>query len=241
MPSQYLVDVFDEFGLPGSSIYNIVDLDRFTFRDRVPLRPVFFANRNLEPMYNVACVIRAFARIKKRHPAATLTLAGDGSQRRELQELVERLALVDVHFVGRVAPDKMHALYSAADIYLNASSIDNMPLSVLEAFAAGLPVVTTRAGGIPYIVRDEENGLLVDLDDDEAMADAGLRLLSDPVLARRLVTQGREDCQRRYNWSAVREEWVALYRELADDGRSSSPASPSDQRVQPASTPQPIR
>ena len=219
VPSGYLVDVFAQFGLSARSIFNIVDLARFRFRERLPLRPAFFANRNFEPLYNVACVLRAFALIQTRFPEARLTLAGDGSQRQELEILAESLALRHVQFLGRVSPERMHSLYDEADIYLNASSIDNMPASIIEAFAAGLPVVSTRAGGIPYIVSDGETGLLVDIDDHHGMADSAIRLLENPDLAVRLVSRAREECAERYNWPAVRDQWLTLYRSLASGER----------------------
>ncbi|MGH9901533.1 MAG: glycosyltransferase family 4 protein [Pyrinomonadaceae bacterium] len=214
VPSGYLVDVFKSFGLEARSIFNIVDTDRFRFRERQPLRPVFLSNRNFEPHYNVACVLRAFSIIQKRFPEARLTVAGDGGQRRELERLARELGLRDTEFVGRVPQARMPELYEAADIYLNSPDIDNMPVSVIESFASGLPVVTTDAGGIPYIVTDEETGLLVGRDDHESMAAGAIRLLEDGELASRITRAGHAEC-RKYAWEAVRDEWIKLYRELA--------------------------
>lgn len=213
-PSGYLVDVFERFELSARSIFNIVETERFRFRERVPLKPVFFSNRNFEPLYNVACTLRAFALIQKRFPDASLVLAGDGSLRAELEALARELQLRNVEFPGRVEPERMHELYDAADIYLNSPDIDNMPISVIESFASGLPVVTTNAGGIPYIVTDEETGLLVERNDHEAMAASAVRLLEEPALARRIARAAFDEC-RKYAWDSVREEWIGLYSELA--------------------------
>lgn len=213
-PSGYLVDVFARFGLPARSIFNMVETERFRFRERVPLQPVFFSNRNFEPLYNVACTLRAFALVQKRFPDARLMLAGDGKQRAELENLARELGLRNVEFPGRVKPERMHELYDAADVYLNSPNIDNMPGSIIEAYASGLPVVTTNAGGIPYIVTHEKTGLMVERDDHEAMARAATRLLEDPVLAERLAHAAYDEC-RKYRWAAVRKEWLGLYRELA--------------------------
>lgn len=214
VPSGYLVDVFARFGLPAESIFNIVDLGRFRFRERRPLRPVFFANRNFEPLYNLPCVLRAFALVQERIPDASLTLAGDGSQRPALEALARELGLRNTRFLGRVPPTEMPALYDAADVYLNGSDIDNMPGSIIEAYASGIPVVTTDAGGIPYIVENERTGMLVPRGDDRAMADAALRLLADPDLAAGIARRAHEECSSRYSWEAVRDEWVALYTSL---------------------------
>src|SRR5581483_5979249 len=187
VPSGYLVDVFAKFGLRATSIFNIVELDRFRFRNRSPLRPIFLASRLLEPLYNVGCILRAFALIQQKYPEAKLTVAGEGWMRAELEQLASDLGLRNTVFVGRVPFEKMHDLYNAADIYLNGTNIDNMPGSLTECFASGLPVVTTNAGGIKYIATHEENALLVECNDHVAMADAALRLLEDQSLAARLA------------------------------------------------------
>ncbi|HYG81012.1 MAG TPA: glycosyltransferase, partial [Pyrinomonadaceae bacterium] len=187
---------------------------RFTFRERRPLRPVFLANRNLEPLYNVGCVLRAFALVQRRYPEARLTVAGDGSQRAELEKLARELGLRHTKFLGQVAPGEMPRLYDEADIYLNGSEVDNMPLSILESFAAGLPVVTTDAGGIPHVVADGETGLLAGVGDHEALAGGAMRLLEDGALAARLAGRALEEC-RRYSWAAVRGEWLEVYEGLA--------------------------
>ena len=210
VPSGYLVDVFRQFNLEARPVFNFVDTERFRFRKREPLRPDFLSNRNLEPMYNVACVLRAFAIIQRRFPEARLTVAGDGSQRAELERLSRELNLRGVRFAGRVSPEHMPDVYNAADIYLNSSDIDNMPGSIIEAFASGLPVVTTDAGGIPYIVTDEHTGLLVRCDDHLGLAERAIRLLENDRFASGIINRAHEEC-RKYNWDAVRNEWFNIY------------------------------
>ncbi len=214
VPSGYLVEVFGRFGLSAHSIFNFVDTDSFKFRTRTPLRPVFLSNRNLEPLYNVACILRAFAIIQSRVPDARLIVAGNGSRQDALKELACKLQLRGVEFVGRSAPEKIHRLYDEADIYLNSPDIDNMPGSILEAFASGLPVVTTDAGGIPYIVTDRVTGLLVERNDHEAMAERALMLLGDERLALKVAARAREECKK-YEWAAVKSQWIDLYYETA--------------------------
>ena len=214
VPSEFLVEVFGRFGLPATAIYNFLDAEAYPHREREALAPQFLSNRNFEAHYNVAGVLRAFAVVQRSRPDAVLTVAGDGRERAALEALAGSLALRGVTFTGAVAPERMPALYGAADLYLNASLIDNMPLSILEAFAAGLPVVTSDAGGIPYIVRDGETGLLAPAGDADALAAAALRLLENPALAHRLSTGARAECLRRYTWSPVGAGWHACYRRL---------------------------
>jgi glycosyltransferase involved in cell wall biosynthesis len=173
------------------------------------------SNRNLEPHYNVECTLRAFALVQARVPDARLVVAGDGSQRRYLREVAERLALRNVDLIGAVTPDRMIGLYDEAEIFVNASNIDNQPLSIIEAFAAGLPVVTTNPGGIPYMVVNEATGLMVECNDHEALARSILRLLESPELVEKLTARARAECEK-YRWAAVRDRWLRLYRELTN-------------------------
>ncbi len=119
-----------------------------------------------------------------------------------------------MEFIGRVPHSRMPELYDAADIYLNSPNVDNMPGSIIEAYAAGVPVVTTNAGGIPYIVTHGETGLMVERNDHEAMAREAIRLLESEELAATIARKAHAEC-RKYSWGAVREEWLGLYRELA--------------------------
>jgi glycosyltransferase involved in cell wall biosynthesis len=216
VPSGYLVDVFARYGLRARAIHNIVELDRFSFRERQPLRPVFLTSRLLEPLYNVPCVLRAFAIIQRAFPESKLTIAADGYLRGELEQLARDLKLQNAQFIGFVPFEEMPALYDAADIYLSATNIDNMPSSLTESMACGLNVVTTDGGGaIPYIMTNEFAGLIVNRDDPEAMAAAAIRLLNDNELALRLVRNAHES-SRKFTWQYIRDEWRKLYRELAD-------------------------
>ncbi|HEX7331555.1 MAG TPA: glycosyltransferase family 4 protein [Pyrinomonadaceae bacterium] len=222
VPSGYLVDVFARYGLRARAIYNIVELDRFVFRERQPLRPKFLTSRLLEPLYNVPCVLRAFAIIQDRYPDAGLTVAADGWMRGELEQLARDLKLRNTSFIGFVGFEDMPALYDAADIYLSATNIDNMPSSITESMACGLNVVTTDGGGaIPYIMTNEVTGLIVDRDDHEALAAAAIRLLDDNELALRLVRNAHES-SRKFTWPHIRNEWLKLYRELAYNNASLS-------------------
>jgi glycosyltransferase involved in cell wall biosynthesis len=214
VPSTFLRDVLLSFGIEAAVVHNTVALRQFVYRSRDCLRPRLLCTRNFEPLYNVACVLRAFARVQAQHPDATLTLVGSGSQDAALRELATALQLRNVTFAGRVPPADIHRYYADADIYLQAPSIDNMPLSVLEAFASGIPVVSTNVGGIPSILRDGVGGLLVPDNDDQALAAATLRLLTNQRLARNLAASAHATLDA-YQWPVVREAWVRAYRSVS--------------------------
>ena len=217
VPSGYLVDVFARYGLHARAIHNIVELDRFTYRERHPLRPVFLTSRLLEPLYNVPCVLRAFAIIQESFPEARLTIAADGFLRGDLEQLARDLKLRNAEFIGFVKFEDMPALYDSAEIYLSATNIDNMPSSLTESMACGLNVVTTDGGGaIPYIMTNEVTGLIVDRDDHEALAAAAIRLLNDNEFALKLVRNAHESTKK-FTWPYIREQWLDVYRELANE------------------------
>ena len=237
VPSGYLVDVFGRYGLHARAIHNIVELDRFTYRERQPLRPVFLTSRLLEPLYNVPCVLRAFAIIQESYPDARLTIAADGFLRRDLEALARELKLRQTEFIGFVKFEGMPALYDAADIYLSATSIDNMPSSLTESMACGLNVVTTDGGGaIPYIMTNEVSGLIVDRDDHKALAAAALRLLNDNEFALKLARNAHESTKK-FTWPYIRDQWLTVYRELTNEqGAFLSSNSANQGRVPVAKT-----
>jgi len=217
--STFLQEVFAGFGILAESIPNIVDVERFRFRRRERLRPWILSTRNFETLYNLPCTLRAFRLVQDRFPHARLTLVGTGSQDEAIRRLARELRLENVTFAGRVPPDDIWRYYAETDLYLQTPNIDNMPGSVLEAFASGCPVVATNAGGVPAILTNGQHGLLVPCDDHQAAADAMIRLLEDPALARRLASAARDSCAR-YQWSSVRAQWVALYRRMCGHRRS---------------------
>jgi len=213
VPSDFLRDVFSGFGIEAAVVPNVVDLEKFAFRRRESVRPRLLSTRNFEGLYRLDCTLRAFRVVQDRYPEATLTLVGDGSRRRHLESLVEELGLRGVSFEGRVSPGEIQRHYQRADVYVQTPDIDNMPASVLEAYACGVPVVSTDAGGVPAILDDSVHGLLAPRGDHEAVAKCILRLLEEPGLAERLAANSRATCDD-YTWARVRPKWLSLYRQL---------------------------
>jgi len=211
VPSDYLVDVFAAAGLHATRIQNVAETQWPAYRGRPRPQPVFLHNRGLASEYNPACTLRAFAIVQRRYPAARLTIAHDGPLRPALEALAASLGLRQTQFIGAVAPESMGALYHSADIYLMSPNADNMPLSLLECFASGLPVVSSSAGGVPNMVEDGRNGLLFAPNDHHAMADCVLRLLEEPGLAARLAANARAECAK-YSWPRIGPQWIGLYR-----------------------------
>lgn len=211
VPSGYLVDVFGQFGIEAKAVPNIVQFDEFTYRSRTTFSPAFVCTRGFHPYYRIDDVLRAFGEIQGKFPRAQLSLVGSGPTEAEMRSLAEELSLSNVQFRGIVPRRQIAECYDRADIFINASILDNMPVSILEAFASGTPVVTTAAYGIPYMVEHERTGLLSAPGDWRALAHNALRLLNDPELAQRVAANAHEELQR-YCWESVRPQWLAVYR-----------------------------
>ena len=221
-PSGYLGDVFAQFGIRCRSIYNVIDRENFIYRRRGVLRPDFLHNRGMEALYNIPTTLRAFALVQARYPEASLAILGDGPMRSELEKLAATLKLQNTRFIGSVPNSQMAQWLDQADVYLTTPDIDCMPGSVLECYASGLPVVATKAGGIPYIAFDGETALLAECGDHQAVAEAALRLLNDPALVEKITSTAYEHCRTRYAGEEIARQWVELYQELAFTPRAAS-------------------
>ena len=210
VPSGYLRGVFSRHGYRARVIRNVVDVSRFRYRDRTSLQPRLLSVRSFEPHYRVENTLRAFAILKGRHPEATLVVAGYGREEARLRRLADRLAVGGIQFVGRVEPPAVPSLYDRADVFVNSSVIDNQPVSILEAFASGLPVVSTGTGDIAAMVRHGETGLLVPPDAPEETARAVADLLAQPERALLMARRARQEAGE-YTWPAVREAWAMVH------------------------------
>jgi len=210
VPSPFLQQIFLKFEIHAEAIGNIADQTKAVYRRRRSLRPVLIHNRMMERHYNIECTLRAFGIVQQQYPNAVLLLAGDGPQRQELERLAIQLRLQSVYFVGVVPYCEMPAFLDRGDIYITTTDVDNMPLSVLESYVSGLPVVATRVGGIPWIAENEITALLVEPNSPQAAADAVIRLLNDPALAESLAANALKSAHV-YSGSHVAQQWTTFY------------------------------
>jgi glycosyltransferase involved in cell wall biosynthesis len=210
VPSDYLREVFAAHGYAARVIPNVIETDRFVFRARTRLRPRCVSTRSLEPIYRVEATLRAFARLRERFADATLEIAGSGSEEGRLKRLAADLGTAGIRFLGVVSRDAMPDLLDRSDLYLNASVVDNQPMSILEAFASGVPVVSTAAGDLRQMLRDGETGTVIETGEPEEMAAAAGRLLEEPQRALGMAERAR-DLAGRHAWGSVRALWMDVY------------------------------
>ena len=208
VPHEFLREQLAPLGIRIDGVIpNFIDLERYTFRKRSTLAPRFLYLRGMHAIYNPEMALRAFALIQARYPDATLTMTGrDGAESARCRALVEELSLRNVSFRGIVAKHEIARLADDHDIHLHTNRFDNMPVTILEMWACGLPIVGTDVGGMPHLVRDGIDAILVPSEDHRAMADACSRLLSRPELAVRLSVNGRARAEA-LTWPRVKPLW----------------------------------
>jgi L-malate glycosyltransferase len=209
--SGFLKDVFARYGVKAQSIFNTIDREQFPYRKRSRLTPRIYHNRILEPIYNIPCALRAFKRVQQEIPETEIRIAHTGPLADELAAYAKEIGLRNCEFLGRIPPKDQLRWYDWAEVYVTTPDIDCMPGSLLECYSCGLPVVATKAGGIPYIAEDGRNALLVEKDDEAGVAAAVLRLLREPELVERLTENGRADVLA-YREERVGSEWAEKYK-----------------------------
>lgn len=214
-PSPFLEKELKSHGFRTRVIPNAVDLSTYPYDHRQKLAPRLVWMRTFHDVYNPEMAVRVFARIRKLEPHATLVMAGqDKGTMRDVKRLAEELHVSKaIRFPGFLNADAKVAELSAADVFLNTNRIDNTPISIIEACAMGLPVVATNVGGIADLLIHEETALLVPDDDDQAMANAVMKLLRQPDLAARLSRAGRRMADN-LSWEHTRPQWQRLIDEL---------------------------
>lgn len=210
-PSHFLASLLRErFRVPVAIVPNPLDTAAFRYRDRARICARFVVARHLEPIYDIESVLKAFRAIQQRRPEASLIIAGTGSQEGHLRGLASAWKLENVRFLGHVAHDDLPGIYEDCDIFLNASRVDNFPGALIEASAAGLVIVSTGAGGIPYIYEQETSALLTSPGAWQELAEAAEKVLSNPALARTL-RQRALDIVRGCDWAEVRQALYEAY------------------------------
>lgn len=215
VPSAYLQSVFSQFGETTRNIPNIIDRTIFYPRPGgTRTKFTLIITRNLENIYAIDTAIRAFSQVFSTDSSLRLRIAGNGPAESSLRALVQQLGLsTAVSFEGRLDRPEIVTLYAGADAMLNPSTVDNMPNSVLEALACGVPVISTDVGGVPFIVRHRKTALLVPPGDINAMAAAISELKSNTSLRQSLRSNGLAQIEQ-YTWPRVRHQWLDLYTSL---------------------------
>jgi L-malate glycosyltransferase len=210
VPSGYLQEIFQKYRIATQIVPNIIEFNEEKYITKNEIKPIFISIRSLEPVYNVQCIIEAFEKISYSYPESKLTIVGDGSLRAELESSVKEKKISGVTFTGAVSNEEVNSLLKNHDIFLSTSFIDNMPLSILEAFNAGLLVISSNVGGIPYLVNDNINGLLFESNDPVALAAKIDFALKNKNYIIELIKRAKTDVKK-YTWIEIRNQIYSIY------------------------------
>lgn len=209
--SGFLVKVFEKHHLLYTIIPNIIELDTSHFRQRESLKPCFICIRAHEELYNIPCILRAFQKVQMEIPDASLTLVGAGSLHESLVQQANTMSLKNVVFTGRVDNSKIFEFLDQADVMISAPKIDNMPVSLIEAMNAGLLVISSNVGGVPYMIEDGKNGLLFESDNDSELAEKMIWAVKNPKESSDIIRRAYQTVKL-YSWANVRELLMSVYK-----------------------------
>ncbi|WP_179018620.1 glycosyltransferase family 4 protein [Winogradskyella forsetii] len=210
-PSNFFQTVFETYGYNDVIfIPNSIEIDNYSFHNRPIDRIKLLWVRSFASIYNPELAILVLEKLKERNYDAELTMVGpdsDGSLIK-VKTLAESKQL-KIHFTGKLAKSEWLELSKNSNVFINTTNLDNTPLSVIEAMALGLPVVSTNVGGLPYLISDHSDGLLVEPKNVNAMVDAIIELNSDENLRSKLVNNARSKVEN-YDWNIVKHKWETL-------------------------------
>jgi len=223
-PSRYLLEEMARYRADIILLPNALDLSLYQPRlTTQPVRPRLIWLRALHRIYNPVLAAQVVDRLRHDWPDVHLTIVGpdkgDGSFG-DLQHFVADSNLqAHVSYIGGVPKEEVPVWLQRGDIFLNTANVDNTPVSVIEAMACGLCVVSTNVGGIPYLLDHEQDALLVPPNDPDAMADAVRRILAEPDLAAQLSRNARCKAEQ-FDWETILPQWERLLTEVVTRRRT---------------------
>jgi len=210
--SGYLQAVVTKHGWPCLLIPNSIKLATYPFKLRNNIKPGLLWVRSFHHIYNPTLAIKIVKALSEKYNDITLTMVGpdkDGSLE-ECKKLAEQLDILEkLTFTGRLTVGEWVKLSATHDIFINTTNFDNLPVSVIEGMALGLPVVSTNVGGLPYLVKNNNNGILVNPNDETAFTEAIEKLLTEPAFTQQLSTQARNTAEQ-FDEGRVLQLWNNL-------------------------------
>ncbi|RRO21461.1 glycosyltransferase family 4 protein [Flavobacteriaceae bacterium 14752] len=207
-PSNYLFEEFNKAGFNNLKLIpNSIEIKNYSFKKRSLLKPKLLWVRAFSDIYNPLLAIKVLKELLKEYPEAELSMVGPFKDEsiQHCKDFAKKHQL-PVTFTGKLPKEDWLAYAKDFDIFLNTTNVDNTPVSVIEAMALGIPVVTTNVGGLPYLLSHQKNAFLVNPDDVNAMLEAILNLLQNQELAQNLSQNGRELAET-FDWEVVKDQW----------------------------------
>ena len=210
-PSHFLYDIFKAEGFRNLKIIpNSIILANYPFKKREEFRPKLLWVRRFQERYNPMLSVKVYEQLLKKYPGAELCMVGpekDGSLAKCKDYAKEKN--LPIRFPGKLKKKEWAALAVDYDFFLNSTDIDNTPISVIEAMALGLPVISTDVDGMPYLIENGKDGILVPPKDEDKMLKALLDLIEDQDKSRRIAHAAYEKVKK-FDWEVVKEQWEEI-------------------------------
>ena len=208
--SGFIASIFEKHRIPYRIVSNILELDNKYFRERTAVRPCFISIRTLSPTYNIGCIIKAFEIVQKQIPTSELYIVGDGCSRKELEFMVEQKGIKNICFCGHVDNCEIYSYLNKADIFISSPVIDNQPMSVLEAFNAGLLVISSNVGGVPYMIENGRTGLLFESDNFIELSGKMLWAVNNQERVLKMTREAYKSLSY-YSWENIKSNLLLFY------------------------------
>lgn len=211
-PSNYLKIAFEAKGYNTLLIPNILEIEKYQFKKRITFKPHLLYVRAFSKLYNPMLAVHVLAKLIESFPTAKLCMVGpdkDGSLN-ECKTLAKSLGIeASLEFLGLLSKSEWHKLSEEYDIFINTTNFDNTPVSVMEAMALGLPVVSTNVGGIPYLIDNNKTGMLIPPNDVDSMASV-IKVLLDDIDKLKELSSSARNIVEQFDWSIVKHQWKAI-------------------------------
>lgn len=211
-PSNYLKSFFVENGFEVEYIPNIIELEKFPFKERKKIQPKLISIRGFGKDYNPSMTIKAIELVQKKYPTIELLMLGNSDEVHyiEVIELIKKLELennIEVH--AKLSVKEWLDKSSEYDIMISNPNIDNTPISIIEGMALGMCVISTNVGGIPYLLVDKQDAILVDKNNEQQLSEAIIQLIEDENISNKLSKEGRKKSET-FDWKNIKPLWQKI-------------------------------
>ncbi|NPD46729.1 glycosyltransferase family 4 protein [Lentimicrobium sp. S6] len=173
-------------------------------------KPRLISIRALKKIYNIDDIIKSFKLVHEKYPDAQLVIAGTGSKAEELSDLREKLNLSNISFLGFLNNKQIPEELLKSNIMISVPSFDNQPMSILEAFASGVPVISSNVGGVPFMIKDGVNGFMVDVNCPKQIAEKISWIMNNPGKTIQIADNAKKELKQ-YQWESIRGKLFDIY------------------------------
>lgn len=213
-PSGYLKSEFEKRGYCNIDVIpNNIDVSKYKFKERLEYKPHLLWVRSFAEIYNCKMAVEVLKLVLKRYPEATLCMVGpdkDGSMAQTINLAKAYGISNSLKIMGQMNKEDWHKLSEEYDIFISTTNFDNTPVSVIEAMALGLPVVSTDVGGMPYLIDNGIDGYLVEKNNPKMMANMIFNIIQSSEMTLKTTRKARKKAES-FGWESVSKLWIKTF------------------------------